>query len=63
MRAKVAKAIRKSIYQGEKEEPVKDRGYIEVFGGTFLSTEKRRKYTLAKKEYKHLKHSGKLNGG
>jgi len=57
MRAKVAKAIRKSIYQGEKEEPIKDRGYIEIFGGTFVSTEKRRKYKLAKKKYKELKRS------
>jgi hypothetical protein len=62
MRQKVAKSIRKAIYRGEKEESVKDRGYIEIFGGTFVSTEKRRKYKLAKKEYKYLKRSGKLNG-
>ena len=60
MNGKTAKKIRKMIYNGEKEEPVKDRGYIELFGGQFVSTDNRRKYKIAKKAYKHFKRTGRI---
>lgn len=55
MNGKKAKAIRKVIYKGNKEESVHDRGYTELFGGIFISTGDRRKYKLAKKIYKNTK--------
>jgi len=60
MNGKVAKKIRKLVYQGEKEEPVQDRGYIEQFGGIFVCTGKRREYQAAKKDYKHFKNLGQV---
>jgi len=60
MNGKVAKKIRKIVYQGEKEEPVNYRGYVEQFGGVFVSTGKRRKYQAAKKDYKHFKKFGQV---
>lgn len=58
MNGKKAKKIRKAIYQGEKEEPVQDRGYTELFGGMFVSTGNRRKYKIAKRIYKEFKTIG-----
>jgi hypothetical protein len=60
MNGRVAKKIRKEIYGNEKEEPVNYRGYTEVFGGTFVSTNERRLYLKAKKAYKEFKKTGKL---
>ena len=60
MNGRVAKKIRKEIYGNEKEEPVIHRGYTEVFGGTYVSTDKRRLYLKAKKAYKEFKRTGQL---
>jgi len=59
MNGKTAKKLRKIIYGKEKEEPVQDRGYIEIFGGQLVSTDNRRKYKQIKKVYKHYKRIGR----
>ena len=55
MNNKVAKKIRKAIYNKEKEEPTHDRGYTELFGGIIVVAGKRSLYKKAKKEYMHMK--------
>ena len=60
MNSGTAKKLRKSVYKGEKEEPVQDRGYVELFGGTLVSTGNRRIYKQLKKEYKHFKQTGRV---
>jgi hypothetical protein len=51
MNGRVAKRIRKQIYGNKKRELVTERGYVELFGGTLVSTGKRKEYILAKKNY------------
>lgn len=60
MNGKRAKQIRKVVYQGEKEEPVHERGYSELFGGTIVSTGTRAEYQRIKKDYKRLRQQGKV---
>ena len=55
MNSKIAKKLRKAIYKGEKEEPVHDRGYVELLGGTLLVTGNRRLYQQMKSEYTRTK--------
>ena len=52
MSGKKAKRIRKQVYENEKRELVTERHYTEQFGGTLVSTGKRREYRLAKKNLK-----------